>query len=175
VTVSNDPRSPATTADVRAQVALQRDLAGAMRTAYEGYQQADAMRTLLDSLAPPDSTSSLGKTVAAFRARLDSVAGSPPRGFSPFGTARRPDFASLNGRLRDQFMAQENGDLAPTAPMRRAFVDVCRDLTKTLARWRDLTAHGVPSLNATLKTAGRGTLTTARPPDAPACAGDGHG
>src|SRR2546425_227238 len=75
VTVTNDPRSPATAADVRAQLALQDRLAGAMRVAWDGYRQVAAMRGALDSLKPADSTTVLAKAVAAFRARLDSVGG----------------------------------------------------------------------------------------------------
>ena len=145
VAVTNDPRSPASTADVRAQVALQRALAGGMRTTYDLYQQAAGMRARLDSLRPRDSSSDSAKVIAKFRAQLDSVAGVAPttQQFN-FGPMRvRTDFVALHGRFEQQFNAQEYGDLAPTADMRRALADACRDLGKTLARWRAL-AHDAP-------------------------------
>jgi photosystem II stability/assembly factor-like uncharacterized protein len=140
VAVTNDPRSAASTSDVRAQVALQRALAGAMRTTYTLYQQAAVMRARLDSLRPRDSASVSAKAIATFRARLDSVAGVAPTAATfAFGPARvRSDFVALHDRFEQQFSAQENGDLAPTTAMRRAFMDACRDLGNTLARWRDL-------------------------------------
>ncbi len=46
VTVVNDPRSPATAADVRAQYGLQTKIAAAMQVSWEGYQQVAAMRAL---------------------------------------------------------------------------------------------------------------------------------
>jgi len=42
VTVVNDPRSPATVADVRAQYALETRVVAAMQTAWDGYQQVAA-------------------------------------------------------------------------------------------------------------------------------------
>ncbi len=173
VTVTNDPRSPATTSDVRAQVALQRALAGAMRTAYEAYQQAAVIRARLDSLGPRDSASPSAKALAAFRARLDSVAGTAPTTrFNVGRPGRLPtDLASLHGRFEDQFMAQENGDLAPTAAMRRAFAGACRDLAATLARWRDLERRPMPGLEATVTRDGHDTLTAAPPLTATSCEG----
>src|SRR5207245_4805367 len=44
VTVVNDPRSPATVADVRAQYALQTKIVAGMRLSWDGYQQVAAMR-----------------------------------------------------------------------------------------------------------------------------------
>lgn len=168
VTVSNDPRSPASPSDVRAQVALQRALASAMRATYDVYQQAAGMRARLDSLRPGDSSSVAAKAIARFRARLDSVAGVAPTA-SAFGPAPlHNDFVALHGRFEQQFSAQESGDLAPTAVMRRAFSDACRDLGHTLARWRDLNAAGVPALNTALTGDGHSTLAAVTTPSAPA-------
>jgi hypothetical protein len=131
-----------------------------MRTTYDLSQQATEMRTRLDSLRPRDSSSVSAKAIAKFRARLDSVAGVTPttQAFA-FGPMRlRSDLAGLHDRFEQQFSAQENGDLAPTAAMRRAFADACRDLGNTLARWRDLNALGVPALDAALARDGHSAL-----------------
>ena len=171
VTVVNDPRSPATAGDVRAQVALQRAIAGAMRTTYEAYERAAAMRARLDSLKPADSSSAAARAIAAFRVRLDSVAGTASDGgFNPFSPRQLPtDFAALQGRLEDQFNAQENGDLAPTAAMRTAFAGSCHDLTNTLARWRDLNAKALTDLDSVLAREAHGVLTPASPPSPASC------
>src|SRR5207247_10684323 len=54
VPVVNDPRSPATTADVRAQYGLQTKLVAGMQLSWDGYQQVAAMRALVaaDTLIP---------------------------------------------------------------------------------------------------------------------------
>jgi hypothetical protein len=171
VVVTNDPRSPATTAAVRAQVALQLELVRAMRVAYDGYQQVAAVRTKLDSLPTTDSTSQSAKAIVALRARLDSVSGSPTdNGFNPFGSKKLPtDFASLHALFQAQFMAQENGDLAPTEPMHRAFTTTCRELATTVARWRAMNAAVVSQANAALANGGRNPLPSADPVAAPKC------
>ena len=171
VTVTNDPRSPATTVAVRAQVAFQLQLVRAMRIAYDGYEQAAALRGRMDSLKLTDSSSTLARAIAALRLGLDSLSGvAPDARFSSFGLKRLPtDFASLHGRLEEQFMAQENGDLAPTDAMRRAFAAGCRDLTTTVARWRAFNARAVPEVNAALSKDGRGPLPVAQAVASPTC------
>src|SRR6266550_1962810 len=51
VTVVNDPRSPATVADVRAQYALETRVVAAMQTAWDGYQRVAAVQPLDSTLA----------------------------------------------------------------------------------------------------------------------------
>src|SRR5206468_6766192 len=46
-TVVNDPRSPATVADVRAQYGLQTKIVAAMQLSWDGYEQVAAMRALV--------------------------------------------------------------------------------------------------------------------------------
>jgi hypothetical protein len=171
VTVTNDPRSPATTAAVRAQVALQLQLVRAMGVAYGAYQQAAELRGRMDSLGLKDSSSASGKAIAPLRVRLDSLSGKAPesRPFS-FGVRRLPmDFVSLHGRLEEQFMAQENGDLAPTETMRRAFATTCHDLATTVARWNALTARAVPEANTALSRDGKSSLPAAQALATPTC------
>jgi len=56
VTVVNDPRSPATVADVRAQYALETRVVAAMQTAWDGYQQVAAARAAVAANKALDST-----------------------------------------------------------------------------------------------------------------------
>ena len=171
VTVTNDPRSPATAAAVRAQVAFQLQLVRAMRIAYNGYEQAAALRGRMDSLRLADSSSVAARAIVVLRVRLDSLSGvAPDTRFSSFGHQRLPtDFASLHGRLEEQFIAQENGDLAPTEPMRRAFATSCHDLAATVAQWRAFNARAVPELNAALSKDGQGLLPVAEALASPTC------
>jgi len=83
VTVVNDPRSPATVADVRAQAALQSKIVDAMKEAWDGYHQVAAMRALVAA----DTAVAAAK---AFDSTLAAVGGNPDGrgGFGGFGGPR---------------------------------------------------------------------------------------
>ena len=172
VVVTNDPRSPATLADVRVQGALVRKIDATIRLAWTGYQQLATMRAALEALKPADSTSDVAHAIASFHGTLDSLGGiaSDQRPFIFGDRGRLPsDFFSLHGRLQDQFTAQESGDLAPTEAMLHGFALICQRLTSTAARWQAVNASEVRSLNAKLVTAGQRPLTVAPGLPAPKC------
>ncbi len=149
--VSNDPRSPASAADLRAQGALVKKIHDGIRTAWDGYQQVASMRTALASAMPADSSSDVAKAIMAFRAKLDLVGGNADggRGFGGRGAARTPPvtFVAVHGRLVGQLGTHENGDHAPTESMQQAFASACRDLTKTASGWKALNVTELPALN----------------------------
>jgi len=135
VTVVNDPRSPATVADVRAQYALETRVVAAMRTAWDGYQQVAAARAAVAADKALDST-------------LAAVGGDPAggRGFGGFrpGGPPPPTFAGVNGTLGRQLNALETGDLAPTPAMQAAYAAACKDLTTAVATWTRIKGAAAP-------------------------------
>jgi len=138
VTVQNDPRSPATTADVRAQYALQMKLVSAMRMTWDGYQQVAALRGLVQA----DTASSLPAPVIAAAKTLDStlaaIGGNPEggRGFGGFGRPQPPPtFVGVNGTLTGQVNTLENGDMAPTEAMIRDYLAACGQLRTVATNW----------------------------------------
>ena len=171
--VTNDPRSPATAADVRAQHALIKKIQDGIRTAWDGYQQAVAIRTALSGVAPSDSSSEAAKAIAEFLARVDSVGGNAGggRGFGGRGGGRTPPptFVAVHGRLVGQLTTQENGDLAPTETMLQGYSATCRDLAKVVAGWRAINAQELPALNAMLTKSGRKAIAAAGGVAAPRC------
>jgi photosystem II stability/assembly factor-like uncharacterized protein len=177
--VTNDPRSPATTADLNAQYTLIKKTLGAMQISWDGYQQAAAMRAALDSAKPADSTSDLAKTIAAFRLRVDSVGGNADGGGRRFGgraTARpAPTFFSVHAQLEGQYGAQENGDLAPTEAMGQGLAASCHDLNGTIARWKNLNGADLTTLNTALTGAGAKPIAAATGVSAPMCPADKGG
>ncbi|HEV2669877.1 MAG TPA: hypothetical protein VGU74_02200, partial [Gemmatimonadales bacterium] len=80
VTVVNDPRSPATTADVQAQYVLQTKIVAGMQTAWDAYQQVAALRVAVAA----DTATALGAEVVAaakaFDSTLAAVGGNAERG-----------------------------------------------------------------------------------------------
>ncbi len=171
--VTNDPRSPASTADVKAQAAYTKKVHDGIRAAWDGYAQVSAMRTALTAAMPTDTASAAAKAIAAFRASLDSVGGNATggRGFGGRGggAAAAPNFYGLHGKLMGLFGTQENGDLAPTEPMVQGFTAVCADLAKTVARWNTVNAKAVPALNGELTKNGGKSVPASAPMTVPKC------
>ena len=100
----------------------------APETAWDGYQQVEAMRAVLTARMPADSTSEAAKAIAAFRAKVDTVGGNAGGGGG--GGPRRPppNFYGMNGALALELTAQDNADQAPTAAMLAGYAARCRDL-----------------------------------------------
>ena len=172
VTVTNDPRSPASDKEVRAQFALQMRILGSMTASWAAYQQADSLRAALARRMPADTSSEIAKAILAFRVKLDSVAGNAAavRPFFGFGSRRPPrDLFALNGQFAAQLDAQENGDLAPTEAMRQGFTESCRTLGQTLAQWQRLNAGDLAALNVILRRADGAGITPAAGVPAPRC------
>jgi len=171
--VMNDPRSPATAADLRAQHVLVKKLHDAIKTAWDGYQQVAAMRTALNGVLPSDSASDVTKAIRAVRAKLDSVGGTAGggRGFGGRGggPAPPPTFVAMHGRLVSQLGTQENGDHAPTEAMLAGYAQSCRDLATTVARWQAINAKELPALNSVLTKNGLKAQTAGAGVPAPKC------
>ena len=177
VTVVNDARSPAATADVQVQYGLQAKILAGMRASWDGYQQVAAAR----ASALADTVSTLPAVVVTAAKSLDStlvaVGGNPEggRGFGGFraGPPPPPTFVGVNGTLGGQVNALETGDMAPTPSMQAAYEATCRDLATAAATWRSINGPGgaIETFNA---VATRNNLkpvaATAAPLAAPTCA-----
>jgi len=177
VTVRNDPRSPASAADVAAQHALEMKILGGVRTAWDGYHQVAALRAAIAG----DTGSAVPAEVVAAAKTLDSalaaVGGNPEaRGFGGFGRAGPPPpptFVAVHGNLVRQLGTLENGDLAPTEAMRAAWRAGCGDLKKVVMTWGTFNGAtgALAAFNAVLKKNNLTAITPASPvPAAPLCA-----
>src|SRR5205809_1862329 len=125
VTVVNDPRSPASAADVRAQYALETRVVAAMQTAWDGHQRAAAQ--------PPDSA-------------LAAVGGDPTTGrgggggFRPGGTPP-PTFVGATAPPGRHLNAPQTRHHAPTPAMEAAYVAACKDLVKAVTTFNAVVAQ----------------------------------
>ncbi|HEX7941439.1 MAG TPA: hypothetical protein VF488_06515, partial [Gemmatimonadaceae bacterium] len=92
VTVRNDPRSPATTAALRAQHALLMKLYAGIGAAWDGYHQVAALRAAVEKSAGANAPADVAAAAAALEATLDTVAGNPQggRGFRRRGGPTPP-------------------------------------------------------------------------------------
>src|SRR5471030_837167 len=177
VTVKNDPRSPATAADLAAQHELQMKLYDASSEAYAGYAQVTAMRSAIGELSASSAPAEVSGAITAFTAKLSAVGGNAAAGGRGGGGGRGaaagpppvPNFAGLVGALNRQLESLDYGDLAPTEPMLRAWSWGCADLRTTVATWKNLNGAELVALNTLLTKNGMRAVPAATGPAAPVC------
>jgi photosystem II stability/assembly factor-like uncharacterized protein len=157
VNVKNDPRSPATAGDLRAQHDLQMKLYDGIKTAYAGYEQVSATRAALAAIQKSNPPPDVASAIAALDTRLVAAAGAQPgqrgRGASagnPGPIPEPPAFATINGTMVRQLETLDSGDMAPTDPQRAAFFVACGDLRGRIASWAALNGKELVALNALL-------------------------
>ncbi len=132
VTVVNDPRSPATVADVRAQFALQMRVIAGMQASWNGYQAVAAARA--------GATKDLDSTLAAVGGDTSGGGGGGFGGFRPGGPPP-PTFVAINETLRRALNGLETADIAPTAAMQAEFAAACKDLATAVTTFNGVVAQ----------------------------------
>jgi len=158
-TVTNDPRSPATLADLRAQHALQMQAYDGARAAWDGHEQAAAVREAVTKVAA-NAPAAVADAAKAFAAKLDTVSGDLERGggrggfFRGRGPSGPPNFKGVNGSLDRVLDALDPGDMAPNAPMRAGYTAACTELRTAASHWRTIVSKDLPAFNGLLKQNG---------------------
>jgi photosystem II stability/assembly factor-like uncharacterized protein len=152
VRVWNDPRSPATPADLREQHALQMRIYRSVKGADRAARQVNDLRTAASRLA---STEALAEPLTAFTRSLGSTA------LSSFDRIRD----AMNHVLEEL----DSADFAPTPSMMGAYAAPCRDLRTALSTWRTVQSQQLARLNAALAAAGAPRLPVPARIPLPAC------
>jgi len=156
VTVKADPRSPASAADLVAQHALLMKVYGSVKAAWDDYHRAVALRDAITKVATPNAPSDVNLAAPAIEAKLESLAGSPRRGFGGGGgfggrSEAPPTFMSVSSDLVNQLNALDNGDMAPTAAMRAAADSAAAHLKTNEARLGEIVEKDLPAFNTLLE------------------------
>lgn len=152
VTVTNDPRSPATESDLRAQHDLQMKFYDGARAAWDGYNQIAVVRHSLAEYTHGSAPSDLTTAATALDAQLAALGGTPGgrgRGGPP-DAATSPSLVAINGAMNSELNALENGDIAPNEPMRLAYVANCSDLETAMTSWRASNTGALAAFNTIL-------------------------
>ena len=160
VTVKNDPRSPATPADLRAQYELQVKLYDGTRQSWDAYHQVDAMREAVARVASANPPAEVATAARALDAKLLALAGTGIGGRGGRGAPPPLNFTSLNGTepeegavmvsMNGQLKIQDYGDMAPTESMRKGWTKVCTDMRTALSEWQAINAKDLVAFNALL-------------------------
>ncbi len=183
VTLKNDPRSPASAADIAAQHALLTKLYEGSKEAWAGYEQVTAMRSAVGQLSASNPPAAADSAIKAFAAKLVSVGGNGGGGGrgggggggrgAAAGPPPAPNFAGLIGALNRQLDGLDAGDLAPTEPMMRAWQWVCADLRTALSNWKTINTVDLPALGSLInKNGGKAFVAGTNGLPVPVCAAE---
>ena len=104
------------------------------------------MRALVAADTALPAAKAFDSTLAAVGGNLERGGGG---GFGG-GPAPAPTFVRVNGNLANQIHALENGDLAPTAAMQRAYGAACTDLKAAVTTWTGINGAPLAAFNAEL-------------------------
>jgi hypothetical protein len=157
LTVKNDPRSPASAIDLRAQYDLMMKLYDGAKTAWTGYTQVGAMRAAVAELSRSKPPADVAAAATAFGAKLLAVGGSGGGGRGGGGGGGRggaqspppaPNFAAIVGAMNRQQNTLDAGDMAPNEPMAKAYSAACAELKAATTNWRTINSQDLPALNA---------------------------
>ena len=125
-----------------------KDLLDGINAAWDGYQQATALRAAVAKAAPAGAAPDVASAAASLRAVLDSVIGPEGGRSGPGGGA--PTFQSVSAAMAGQLTLQDHADHAPTAPMLAAYGAGCRDLGRLQATLSRAGGSALSALNAAL-------------------------
>src|SRR5262249_30950904 len=183
VAVRNDPHSPATSAAIRAQHALQMKIYDGIKASYAAHSMVVALATAVRGATSSTSSDAADLTASAnaLASQLDALAGPEGGrgrggggggggGGRGRGQAPPPNFRAINGALVQQLNAQDNGDMAPTSSTLAGFAATCKELQTAAASWEKLSGSDLAALNTALKSHGRAAI--AKPTEAlrgPSC------
>ena len=174
--IANDPRSPATLEDLRAQHVLEMKAYDGARAAWDGYQAANATHAAVEKLAAGSGPAAVTAAAKALAAKLDSASGGTGggrgRGFGfgrGGGSAAPPNFRVVNGAMIRVLTTLEPGDMAPNPPMRAGYAAACEDLRTAANNWRAVVTKDLPAFNATLKQNGLPAIAVPAAVAAPGC------
>jgi photosystem II stability/assembly factor-like uncharacterized protein len=158
VTVKNDPRSPATAADLRAQHELQMKLTSGASEAWDLYQQVAAMRAAVADLLRQNPPAEVATAAKEFDAKLatagGAVGGGRRGGGGGFpgtgGPPPPPNFVAVNTNLLRQLDTLDFGDMAPNEPSSKVYIAGCTDLQNALTNWSNINKQDLAAFNAVL-------------------------
>ncbi len=158
-----DPRIKTPAIGLAQLNSLTTEMFGGAKKVRAEYAKARELAAALDKAS--------GADVAAFKARLDSIA--PPAAAGGGGRGGRgggggrggaaaaptvPTLESVSATMNAAAMAMQSADVAPTGNQVAACTKARGEAASVLAKWRVMSTTGLAALNAKLKTSGQSTI-----------------
>jgi photosystem II stability/assembly factor-like uncharacterized protein len=174
VTVKNDPRSPASALELKAQHDLQTKITDGAQLAWDGYRQVTGLREKIKELSA-SKVQEVADAAKAFDARLAAVGGNPQGGRRGGGGFGGPppafSFVTAQTAMLRHLQTLDSGDMAPNEPIQRAYASTCRELATIVKSWDGLRNGELTSFNAVVTKNSMSAVTITSPAlTAPACA-----
>ena len=183
VTVKNDPRSPASAADLTAQHALQMKFYDGALEAFSGFNQASAIRATIAKIQAGNPAAEVAAAVTAFDAKVLAAGGASGgggrgggggggggRGAAPPAAApAAPPFTTVMANLNRAGMTLDFGDMAPNEPQVKTWLFGCADLRAAVLNWKTINAAELAAFNAVLAKHSIPLLAPAAGLAAPVC------
>jgi photosystem II stability/assembly factor-like uncharacterized protein len=166
LTIKMDPRVKTSSTTLAQMHATSMRLVDAMANDSAIMEQSRGLRTQLrDARTRAASNTDVTRAIDAFEQQLNAIAGQSGGGRGGRGGGRggsagaQPTIASINGELLSMLNTIEESDVAPTSPVSAAVANVEREFASLVSRWTALRGQGISQLNATLRSAGLGTIS----------------
>ncbi len=148
--VKADPRTTLDDGALAASLALSAELGGALERHYVVSGELQSLRkqieTLQKRLAGDSAKAAITKTLADFAAKLAPLASAEGEHALNLG--------AIGGALISLEVDLENTDRAPSQPQREVYAQYSARLDRAVAAWTTIKSNDLPSLNASLHTAG---------------------
>jgi photosystem II stability/assembly factor-like uncharacterized protein len=172
VTLKNDPRSPATQAQLVAEHEMQMNYYALTTEAWDGYQQVADMRAQVAGALAAKPSDEVAKALQDFDQKLHGQGGDVVYRRRFLGLPPSTNFESLNDNLMLRLDSFDMGDMAPTDSMFSEY-GASWVQTKGIAdKWTDLCTKDLVVLNALLTKNNlkpiAGPATALKVPPAPA-------
>jgi photosystem II stability/assembly factor-like uncharacterized protein len=154
-----DPRIHTSQSALAKQLDLERAIGDQMAISFDAFNQiqtlrsavADARKRLAAHQHPADGPDIIS-ALDSLEQRLAALAQ---------GTRAEAGFGTVNRDLARLATMVQSADIEPPRTARDAAVESCKVLNKSLAGWRQLNSHDLPSLNDMLKQSGAAVLPAA--------------
>jgi len=159
ITVKLDPRVKTPAPALAQLAALSREMYDGAVAARSAFASARVIAGQLEKVP--------GDDMAAFRAKIDSLAPAPSRGGGRAAAFRRrfgggaqaPTLESVSSGMMGAAMAMQGADVAPTASQVAACERARKQSAEVMGKWNALKTKGLAELNAKRKAAGQPLVT----------------
>jgi photosystem II stability/assembly factor-like uncharacterized protein len=151
IEVKMDPRVKVASLALSQQVALEKRIVEAMNQSFAAVQQIsglrDQLKAVLSQLKPGTADATLVEATSALDKKAAELIAVEEQ-YPPVGIVSA---ASVNGALGSLLRLVEGADAAPTAQANETFIIYKRLLDQQLAKWDQLKAKDIPTLNELLR------------------------
>ena len=145
VTVKIDPRVHTSQSDLEQQLDWAQRMALALTATHDGFLQAHALQ---EAIASEQASASEAQSTEEITDALKSLADKATTVAQ--GTRTEPGFGPENRDLSRTFTMIESGDMRPSDTAKEAAQQVCGQVEKSMAEWRELNTQTLPQINGLL-------------------------